>query len=197
MLNAIDFNSSTNTLSLGNGVYLDIELSDKFSELSCCTLGRVYVRLSDKKILIFEDYISEFLFAMRACLRTSLKILLSRTYRRVVHDIGYVWNRETHNYWSSNSKERYEEILDNNLCDHTGNSLRTWIYKNGKSYIFEVTPVYPWHSDDPSEGEEVESYEDFMKRYKPVLKTTLSVTCVNDLIRLSKRLLRYYYADCA
>ncbi len=110
-------------------MYLEIELSDIFAEVSGYTQGRIYVQFGDEKLLIFEDFISAFLSPLQVILQHNIGLIESKQYKRLIKNIGYTWNKEMHRYWSLNLKKRYDELDEFYLSQNNDNSLNTWIYK--------------------------------------------------------------------
>ena len=68
--------------------------------------------------------------------------------------------------------------------------LVTWIYNDNKNnIILELTPIWPWHFDNPEEGETFITYEKFMKNYQSYLTRIISKDVAEQWVQQCKEAL--------
>ena len=73
----------------------------------------------------------------------------------------------------------------------------SWMYNDEKSdIIFEITPFYPWHGQKKSTPGYV-TYKEFMKDYKPVLRTIIPKESLKLWIGQAKELIKIYFPEFA
>jgi hypothetical protein len=172
-----------------------------------------------KEVLPFDDVIikfsNDFLFNLTEdCfqyLMNSLKGALTKGLKNhlqipdfIDEDIGLLWNKELNNtkQWSMtnhdqqmlNNPESLGEYILFSTSGETYPSLATWIYnnKNGE-IVFQITPQYKWHFDDPKDGENFITYDEFIRNYKPLFTGIISPAVakkwlkkINALLKLAK-----------
>lgn len=72
----------------------------------------------------------------------------------------------------------------------------SWLYNDEKgNIIFEITPFYPWHGEKKKLNPDFITYKQFMKTYKPILKTTISKKNLKQWIKQARALEKIYFPE--
>ncbi|MFA6066403.1 MAG: hypothetical protein WC707_04465 [Candidatus Babeliaceae bacterium] len=112
-------------------------------------------------------------------------------------DIGYLWNQELHGEPELLQEEHQGQLFwvgeRYNLWSTPGDirpKVTTWLYndKNG-DIIFEITPNYFWHFDEPTPDEDYITYEEFMKNYEPYVIRTIPHEVAQTWLEQASKLL--------
>lgn len=85
------------------------------------------------------------------------------------YTVGEKWNLFTNELCTNASNNiPIKDPFSQYWLFSTSNDLQTWIYTINKRIIIEISPSYPWHYLDPKDDEPFETFEQFMKNYKPI-----------------------------
>lgn len=152
---------------------------DPFEKLRCCyDILILYVQNNQQK---FELYNDDILNGMRI-----LKNLLQEALNRILQlhvsinlDIGFLYNEYCDYIWNKDLKRnnKFAYVKVENQEQWVGMRYHlwekdyiSWIYndKDG-SIIFEATPLYPYFSCEPEDGQNYIPYDQWIQNYKPYL----------------------------
>jgi len=83
-------------------------------------------------------------------------------------DLGFHWNEYLHDL--STDEKTNKKDLSRYLLWSSGpeKAYSTWFYNKDNEIILEISPDYPWHFIEPKEEEAFDSYDEWMKNYKPL-----------------------------
>lgn len=90
----------------------------------------------------------------------------------ITHDVGFEWNEYFANKRGPTEADQYHWTANDHKKIRPYYS--SWLYndENG-NVIFEITPNYPWFYVTKKECPEKISYKEWIKNYKPVVKTII------------------------
>lgn len=151
--------------------------------------------------ILTEDCFEYLMNSFKGALNKSLKNQLQLP-SFIDEDIGLLWNKELNNTkeWSMSIKDQHifnntESLGEYILFSTPGNtdpSLATWIYNNKNGdIVLEITPQYTGHFDDPKDGENFITYDEFIKNYKPLFITIISPSTAKKWIQQINALLKH------
>lgn len=174
-------------------IILDLPLGQA---ASCDSATLYFVSKYDDKILLAKSFISEILESLISLLKKTLVNDMALP-TSILDDIGYIWNKELH------GEGGLEYIAHGDQCFWVGSKyylwetpsnsekiLATWLYNDMYgNIVFEITPVYPGHFDDPTDIEEFVFYEEWMKAYKPLLIREISYDTAKRWLAQAEHLL--------
>ncbi|HSW76594.1 MAG TPA: hypothetical protein VLG50_06090 [Candidatus Saccharimonadales bacterium] len=104
-----------------------------------------------------------------------------------IGDLGFEWNQYFQGIIKDTDVDKYL------FCTNSHKQIRpyfsSWIYndKDG-NIIFEITPFYPWHAETKKSHADFITYKQFMKNYKPTLKTIIQKKYITKWIDQAKEL---------
>ncbi|MBP6869899.1 hypothetical protein KBC04_03390 [Candidatus Babeliales bacterium] len=147
----------------------------------CCTEVQVYFIDKQRQINIGEQSIGEIFEPLITCLKKAINKNL-RLHESLTQNLGFMQNQYYQNkadffrVAASNDMSSYWVGFDYEICSVSAEAksyFSAWLYNDidGK-IIFEVTKDYPWHFmelEDNSEDPDFQTYEEFMKDYKPLI----------------------------
>lgn len=81
-------------------------------------------------------------------------------------NLGYDWNHAYHHY-CNNDNTALDKTFFKYMFFSTYETI-TWFYTKNSSFIIEITPCYKWSDCTPTKNEQFETFEEFMKNYKPI-----------------------------
>lgn len=105
----------------------------------------------------------------------------------VINDLGFDWNQ----YFEGIIKDT---DIDTYLCwSNSHKQIRpyynSWMYNDADgNIIFEITPFYPFHNETKKSHPDFITYKQFMKDYKPTVKTIISKENLKQWIEQAKEL---------
>lgn len=164
--------------------HLKLMISDKeyllvnyepFNEDNCmtCTHCDIDYINEDKDINIRFGYdlTSSFCYFISECDRP-LKIIDGKMVKDPKEDLGFQWNQ----YYQG--KKGFKGDLTHLFQSNSHKGMRpfynSWIYNDQDgTIIFEITPFYPWHNTTKKTHPERISYKEWIKDYKPTIKTVI------------------------
>ncbi|MCL4415095.1 MAG: hypothetical protein M1365_00115 [Actinobacteria bacterium] len=129
--------------------------------------NNIYIRFGNESARSFYYYMVES--------GTFQKLINNETVLKnsINNDPGLEWNQ----YYKGLIKDSYV-IEKYHFQSNTHKQIRpyfnSWLYndENG-NIIFEITPFYPWHNVTQKTHPEKISYKQWIKNYKPVVKTII------------------------
>lgn len=104
-----------------------------------------------------------------------------------IADLGFTYN-ECYNKGIS-FESFFDYYFEGNAHNPTPPYFDSWLYndKDG-NIIFEITPFYPWHGKTKKTNPEKVSYKEWIKDYKPTLKTMIPKENLKQWIEQAKEL---------
>ncbi|MDQ0899518.1 hypothetical protein [Paenibacillus sp. V4I7] len=112
------------------------------------------------KICVFNDVIQEAIITLYNGLKNQVELNSDME----VGNLGEDWNIWTNNL--ADMAEDDEKDIFSNYWMWSTRDFQTWIYrKNEKSYI-EISPSYRWHYVEPTEDENITSFNEFLEHYR-------------------------------
>lgn len=179
-----------------------IILDTEFPIEEVLPFDKVIIKFSNDYLFNLTDDCFEYIMnSLKGALTKSLKNHLQLPFF-IDEDIGLLWNKELNNTkeWSMSSQDQQMLNDDESLGEYilfstpesADPSLATWIYnnKNGE-IVFEITPQYKWHFDDPKDGENFITYDEFINNYKPFFVTIISPSIAKKWIQQINALLKH------
>jgi len=116
----------------------------------------------------------------------------SMLHKSIDQDIGYLYNQ----FWQKRGEFVTIEGSWIGLM-HSAfatKNTKTWIYNERDKIVIEVTPTYQWHFFEPEDRKEFPEeysdfveYDEFIKDYKPILKTYIDKFTAKKWIRIIKK----------
>jgi hypothetical protein len=109
----------------------------------------------------------------------------------IAGDLGFEWNQ----YFEGIIKDT--EVIKYHFSSNCHKQIRpyynSWLYndKDG-NVIFEITPFYPWHRKKKSHPDFI-TYKQFMKDYKPILKTLIPKENLKQWFTQARELEKIYF----
>lgn len=129
----------------------------------------IFFQDKDKKYLISQhDYlmpqVEAFYYYLKDAIEGKLDLLPQS------ENLGYSWNKKLHNTVIKTDEEFGQENYwkGTKYLMWSGNVFDTWLYNKNVSIFMEIKPGYKWHFQEPEEGEDFVSYEDWIKEYEPI-----------------------------
>ena len=148
----------------------------------------INIRFGYEHFPSFCSFISKFGFIQKL-IKNQMKLD-----KMTIGDPGVEWNKypkgirgteDTNKYhFFGNSHKQIEPYFDG------------WMYndENG-NVIFEITPFYPWHGEKKKSNPDFISYKQFVKDYKPIIKTVIPKKSLKQWIDQAKKLKKMYYHE--
>lgn len=127
---------------------------------------KIIYHFEDKKVLLFDDFLTEGVKTFIAVLQMCINGEMALPQEIFEKGIGYEWTKECHKIAEENFDEF--DVASKFLMWETvqDSMLATYIYNfEGKTYL-EIAPEYKFHFIDPEPDEEFISYESFLSNYK-------------------------------
>ena len=161
---------------ISNTQYIKI-IPDQFTKNDCevCNKSKIKYIDEEKNININIDYMESSTFCYfigeSGIIQDLIdgKLILNK---KITPDLGFEWNESFHDSKKPTQGSKYHAFSNSHLKIKP--YLSCWLYndKDG-NVIFEITPFYPWHGENKKSNPDFITYKQFMKNYKPVLKTTI------------------------
>jgi len=90
----------------------------------------------------------------------------------IQHDIGYLWQeylaeKKGHNFVGESFENSSFWVGLKHLL-FSATFWNTWIYNKDGNIYLEITPSYRWHFSEPEKDEDYVSYDEFIKKFKPL-----------------------------
>lgn len=165
-------------------------------KLYCYDEVEFFLQTDEKKIFLCWDQIAGAVFGFYSKLKKVIENKLF-LHSSITKDLGYMWQhylaldscvpdeqstyqpddalkfieikKEQTNFWIG---EKHQVLSP--IYKHTKTGI-LWLYNDLQGNIFiEVSPHYKWHFIDPEPGDGFIPFSEFMKDYKPILKTIIS-----------------------
>ena len=100
-----------------------------------------------------------------------------------INDPGFEWNQ----YYEGLMKST-DVIKKYHFAGNSSKQIRpyynSWLYNDEKgNIIFEITPFYSWHNTTKKTNPEKISYKEWIKNYKPAVKTIIPKENLKQWIR--------------
>jgi hypothetical protein len=157
---------------------IQFDLQTKLNDVFRYVETEIILCIKDQtETLLFDDFL---IVGLRE-LQWPLKQLLTGDFKlhpSITENIGYLWDEYLHDVElpsETDSKGHAFWVGSKYLVWNSARSkTATWLYENNGKFWFEVTPGYPWHFEEPKEGESLEPYEEFMNNYRPIALFELS-----------------------
>lgn len=111
--------------------------------------------------------------------------------KSIVNDLGFEWNQFFKGNSKSNKAFNYHWMCN----DHTEIKpyYNSWLYNDQDgNIIFEITPFYPWHNTTKKTNSEKISYREWIKHYKPIVKTIVPKEKFIQWITQAKNMKKIY-----
>ena len=111
------------------------------------------------------------------------------------NDLGFEWNQFYQGLIKDTDVlEKYH--FESNSHKQIRPYFNSWLYndKDG-NVIFEITPFYPWHGESKKSNPDFITYKQFMKNYKPILKTIIPKENLIQWIAQAKELGKIYFPE--
>lgn len=169
-------------------VLLPCELDDIFRYDD---IKAVYIKNNQCEYSIYlNDHIVEFIDVMN----TALKEALTGDCKLdefLQEDLGYLWNQYLNSFQRVSSYKNIKSWIGKKYLMWETLSGASWFYEKEGKFILEITPVYKWHSTDPTPEEKKEyvTYKQFIKNYKPYVVTEISQETIHEWLEQTKYLL--------
>ncbi|MBT3456320.1 hypothetical protein HN446_04605 [bacterium] len=176
------------TLILNDNQKIKILVSNKKKPILWSDRGYIIFEEKDRKLRIYSNKF------IGCALDDFLRILISAENRRlglhksINQDIGYLYNQFGENRGEFATIEGSWIGLMYSVFD-TENT-KTWIYNEKNKIVIEVTPAYEWYllePEDRAEYPDFVEYDEFIKDYKPILKTYIDKSTANEWIKIIKK----------
>lgn len=111
--------------------------------------------------------------------------------KNIINDVGFEWNeyfagkrgptKADQYFWVSNDHKQIRPYYS------------SWLYNDEEAnVIFKITPDYPWHYETKKTCPEKISYNEWIKNYKPIVKTIVSKENLKQWITQAKELAKVY-----
>ncbi len=174
-------------LKLSESELIKIIIEDciSFNEVDyCCSeLQAYFVKKSEEPLCIGENIASSFFISLIVNLKKTIDNKL-QLHQSITRNLGFMENEYCHDLPQikteflmipSSSGESSYWIGSNYEIMKTYNTTKpisaTWMYNDyAGNIIFEITPIYKWSFfPDDLQDPEFETYEEFMKDYKPLI----------------------------
>jgi len=165
---------TTVTIAIDRVSYLTLEFAGKIKDLYLFDeMVIAYHKGQKRHILLKKDFVIWGVRHFKEVLQIAIdgrRVL----HNSIKHDLGYLWNEYLQ---EKNGHDFVEKPVENStrwvgteyLLFSTPRSFSTWIYNKDSDIYLEITPTYPWHFLEPKKNEKFVSYDEFIKKYKPLM----------------------------
>lgn len=111
-----------------------------------------------------------------------------------INSIGFEWNQFFEGILKDTEVDQYH--CWSSCHKQVEPCFNSWLYndENG-NVIFEITPFYPWHGKTKKTNPEKISYKEWIKTYKPILKTMIPKDSLKQWIVQAKELEKIYFPE--
>lgn len=162
---------------ISNSQYLKINPDECIHDDECQFCARMDIEYIDEKNNIcikfgYEDAADFYSFLAKSKrVQKLLKGVLALP-KNIINDLGFEFNQFT-----EGKQEFNDAFLEYNWLSNSSKRpyYDSWLYndENG-NIILEITPFYPWHNVTKKTCPNKISYKEWIKNYKPVVKTIIS-----------------------
>lgn len=129
----------------------------------------IFFKDKNKEYLISQhDYLMPKVEAFYYYLKDAIENKLELVPRD--ENLGYSWNQDLHNtvIKSHEKLKNQDDWQGIKYLMWGGNAIDTWMYNKDGSLFIEITPGYKWHFQAPEKDEDFVSYENWIKKYRPI-----------------------------
>lgn len=101
--------------------------------------------------------------------------------------LGVEWNQYFERVIKDTNVDQY--LCWSNSHKQIRPYFNSWMYNDQEgNVIFEITPFYPWHGETKKSNPDFISYKEFMKDYKPIIKTIIPKENLKQWIKQAEML---------
>lgn len=176
---------------INDEMFLDMVLTSDLNSLSRFDEISVLFRNNDVEyVLYYNDFIIEAVRSLNNGLHKSLQNDKELHLEFIKQDIGLWYNK-----YIQKINEDENCLVDDLSAKYylwaTPTKIGTisWIYNYNGEIIFEVTPMYKWHYDEPEEVEDFYQFEAFVNNYSPYVKVNLEKTIAQQWLKKCEEIL--------
>lgn len=143
-----------------NYYYEPTEEVHKFDEVKVCFFNL------ENKVELCEDVLNEVLGAFYTAMQNALSGSIKLPHDIKPGDVGRLSNYAFRGV--------YDDYSSSVLVWCSQKKVQTFIYRLEDRVYLEISPIYPWHFEDPLPDEKYISFDEFMKEYKPYFVIEIS-----------------------
>lgn len=140
--------------------------------------------------IIFEDYATEGIISLKNHLTRLLKNSLEVNSNLFDKSLGYFWNEYTNSI--PDDGEINEDDITEKYSLWSTREFSTWIYSYNRNNYIEISPNYKWHFIEPIETEKFITYEEFIKDYRPIVKTCMKEDDIADMLQICNEIINKF-----
>lgn len=158
-----------------NYYYEPTEALHKFDEVTACFINK------DDEVELIQDVLNEVLGSFFVALKNALSNSVPPLKDMRPGDVGVLSNYAFHDAYTG-----YASSVNVWCVKH----VETFIYSLNNKIYLEIAPLYPWHNQDPAEGDNFISFLDYMRDYKSLFVAEVPRDVAQQWLQQSEKILK-------